>query len=97
MLLAAAGMLALLVLHSDIADFVFRFMWISAACIYLYSMLYAVQLDPRTGRHSWREAIMFPGLGALLLMAIALFPWHSNPVSRPSDWISPTRRASSGP
>ncbi len=75
MLLAAAAMLTLLVLHSDIADFVFRFMWISAACIYLFSMLYSVQLDPRTGRRSWREAIMFPGLGALVLMAIALFPW----------------------
>ena len=75
MILAAAGMLALLVLHSDIADFVFRFMWISAACIYLFSMLYSVQLDPRIGRQSWREALMFPGLGALILMAIALFPW----------------------
>lgn len=75
MLLAAAAMLVLLILHSDIAEFVFRFMWISAACIYLFSMLYAVQLDPRIGRQSWREAIMFPGLGALLLMAIALFPW----------------------
>ena len=74
MILAAAGMLALLLLHSDIAEFVFRFMWISAACIYLFSMLFAVQLDPRIGRQSWREALMFPGLGALLLMAIALFP-----------------------
>lgn len=75
MVLAAAGMIALLLLHSDIADFVFRFMWISAACIYLFSMLYSVQLDPRIGRQSWREALMFPGLGALILMAIALFPW----------------------
>lgn len=75
MLLAATALLVLLVLHSDIAEFVFRFMWISAACIYLFSMLYAVQLDPRIGRQSWREAIMFPGLGALILMAIALFPW----------------------
>jgi cellulose synthase/poly-beta-1,6-N-acetylglucosamine synthase-like glycosyltransferase len=75
MLLAAAAMLTLLILHSEIADFVFRFMWISAACIYLFSMLYSVQLDPRIGRQSWREALMFPGLGALILMAIALFPW----------------------
>ncbi|MEV4735985.1 MULTISPECIES: glycosyltransferase family 2 protein [unclassified Microbacterium] len=75
MLLAAAGLLALLVLHSDIAEFVFRFMWIAAACIYIFSMLYSVQLDPRIGRQSWREAIMFPGLGALILMAFALFPW----------------------
>ena len=75
MLLAAAGLIALLLLHSDIAEFVFRFMWIAAACIYIFSMLYSVQLDPRIGRQSWREAIMFPGLGALILMFIALFPW----------------------
>ncbi|KNY07702.1 glycosyltransferase family 2 protein [Microbacterium sp. GCS4] len=75
MLLAAVGLLALLLLHSDIAEFVFRFMWIAAACIYIFSMLYSVQLDPRIGRQSWREAIMFPGLGALILMAFALFPW----------------------
>ncbi|WP_341946073.1 glycosyltransferase [Microbacterium sp. LWH11-1.2] len=75
MLLAASALLILLLLHSDIAEFVFRFMWISAACVYLFSMLYAVQLDPRIGRQSWREAVMFPGLGALILMALALFPW----------------------
>lgn len=75
MVLASAAMLTLLLLHSDIAEFVFRFMWIFAACVYLYSMVYAVQLDPRIGRQSWREALMFPGLGALILMTIALFPW----------------------
>ncbi|WP_350352976.1 glycosyltransferase [Microbacterium sp. A8/3-1] len=75
MLLAAGALLTLLILHSDIAAFVFRFMWIFAACVYLFSMLYAVQLDPRIGRQSWREAVMFPGLGALILMAFALFPW----------------------
>ncbi|MGM1017390.1 MAG: glycosyltransferase [Actinomycetota bacterium] len=75
MLLAAGAMLTLLILHSDIAEFVFRAMWISAACIYLFSIIFAVQLDARTGRQSWREAVMFPGLGALILMAIALFPW----------------------
>lgn len=75
MLLAAGALLTLLILHSDIAALVFRFMWIFAACVYLFSMLYAVQLDPRIGRQSWREAVMFPGLGALILMAFALFPW----------------------
>ena len=75
MIFAALALIALLLFHSDIAEFVFRFMWIAAACIYLFSMLYSVQLDGRIGRHSWREAIMFPGLGALILMAIALFPW----------------------
>lgn len=75
MLLAATALIILLLVQSDIAEFVFRFMWIAAACIYVFSMLYSVQLDPRIGRQSWREALMFPGLGALILMAIALFPW----------------------
>lgn len=75
LLLAATAMIVLLLLHSDVAEFVFRFMWIAAAAIYIFSMLYSVQLDPRIGRQSWREAIMFPGLGALILMALALFPW----------------------
>ncbi|WP_314646012.1 glycosyltransferase family 2 protein [uncultured Microbacterium sp.] len=74
MLLAAAALIALLVFHSEIAEWVFRTMWIAAACIYLFSILFSVQLDGRIGRQSWREAIMFPGLGALILMAVALFP-----------------------
>ncbi|GGD74768.1 glycosyl transferase family 2 [Microbacterium murale] len=75
MLLAALALLTLLLLHSDIAEVVFRFMWIFAACVYLFSIVYSVQLDSRVGWRSWREAILFPGLGALILMAIALFPW----------------------
>lgn len=74
LLLSAAALFALLLLHSDIAESVFRFMWIVAACTYLYSILFAVQLDPRTARRSWREALLFPGLGAMLIMAVALFP-----------------------
>lgn len=74
MILASAGMLGLLFLHSDLAESVFRVLWISAACVYLFSMIYAVQLDPRTGRRSWREALLFPGFGAIFLVAVALFP-----------------------
>lgn len=74
MLLAAAALFALLILHSEIAESVFRFMWIIAACTYIYSMLFAVQLDARTGLNSWREALLFPGVGAIVMMLIALFP-----------------------
>ncbi|GAA2180610.1 hypothetical protein GCM10009847_19180 [Leucobacter tardus] len=74
MLLAAGGLITLLILHSELAEPVFRFMWILAACTYLYSILFAVQLDGRTGRSSWREALLFPGVGAMVLMAIAIFP-----------------------
>jgi len=74
MTLAAIGLLALLLLHSDLAEFVFRLMWISAAIVFLFSVIFAVQLDPRTGRRSWREAILFQGVGSLILMVVAVFP-----------------------
>lgn len=74
LLLSSAALFALLVLHSDLAESVFRFMWIVAACTYLYSILFTMQLDPRTGLHSWREALLFPGIGAMLVMVVALFP-----------------------
>jgi len=74
MTLAAIGLLLLLIFRSELADIVFRVMWIWAACVYLYSVIYAVQLDWRTGLRSWREAILFPGVGSLLLMLVALFP-----------------------
>lgn len=74
MILAAAALLALLVLDSDIAETAFRYMWIFAACVYVFSMLYAVQLDPRIGLHSWREAFLFPGIGSMVLMLAAIFP-----------------------
>ena len=85
MLLAAGGLITLLILHSELAEPVFRFMWILAACTYLYSILFAVQLDGRTGRSSWREAPLFPGVGALVLMAIAILPRVFEPL--PVDWI----------
>lgn len=85
MLLSSAALLALLLLHSDIAEAVFRFMWIIAACTYIYSMLCAMQLDPRTARNSWREALLFPGFGAMVIMFIALFPGYTDTLL--SDWI----------
>jgi len=33
-----------------------------------------VQIEPRTGRRSWREAVAFPGLISLLVMATAFAP-----------------------
>ncbi|MDI6024032.1 glycosyltransferase [Leucobacter sp. UT-8R-CII-1-4] len=74
MLLASAALMTLLILHSDIAEVTFRFMWIFTVCVYVYLMVFSVQLDPRIGRQSWREALLFPGVGAWLLMSAALFP-----------------------
>lgn len=74
MVLASAALITLLILHSQVAELAFQFMWIFTVCVYVYLMVFAVQLDPRIGRQSWREAILFPGLGAWVLMTAALFP-----------------------
>ncbi|MFT4081768.1 MAG: glycosyltransferase family 2 protein [Nocardioides sp.] len=74
MVVASASLLLLLVLHSGVAAHVFRLMWIIAACTYVYSIVLAVQLDGRTGRRSWREALLFPGIGGLAMMVAALCP-----------------------
>ncbi len=74
MTLAAVGLIGLMLLHSGLAAFVFSLMWIAAAVVFVYSILVAVQLDPRTGWRSWREAILFPGVGSLVLMAVAIHP-----------------------
>ena len=74
MIAASVGLLLLLLVHGEIADLAFRLMWILAACVYIFSVLVSVQLDPRNGARSWLEALLFPGLGSMLLMAVAIFP-----------------------
>jgi cellulose synthase/poly-beta-1,6-N-acetylglucosamine synthase-like glycosyltransferase len=74
MVLSTIGLVGLFLLHSDLATGVFRIMWISAACTYVYSIALAVQLDGPTGRRSWREAITFPGLVSVLVMVTAFLP-----------------------
>lgn len=74
MVLSSVALLLLLTMHSDIAQRAFQLLWIASACTYLFSMVFAVQLDPRTGRNSWREALLFPGIGAMIMMLIAIFP-----------------------
>jgi len=74
MVISSFALLVLLLLHSDLAAVVFRAMWVTAACTYLYSILFALQLDRRTGLRAWREALLFPGVASLAVMLAALFP-----------------------
>ena len=62
MVLSSIGLIGLFLLQSDLATLVFRAMWITAACTYVYTIALAVQLDGPTGWRSAREAVFFPGL-----------------------------------
>lgn len=74
MVLSSIGLIGLLLLQSDLAQTVFRALWVTASLSFLFSMLVGLQLDPRTGRRSWREAFLFPGLISFVVMIAALFP-----------------------
>lgn len=74
MVLSSIGLLGLLLLHSDLAVVVFRALWITAACTYVFSLATAAQLDPIITRPAWREVLTFPGLISMFVMLTAFFP-----------------------
>lgn len=74
MIVSSVGLIGLYLIESDLATIVFRAMWITAACTYVYTIALAVQLDGRTGLGSWREAIFFPGIVSIVVMITAFFP-----------------------
>lgn len=74
MVLSSVGLIGLFLLQSDLTNLVFRTLWITAACAYVYTIALAVQLDGATGLRSWREAILFPGLISIVVMVAAFFP-----------------------
>ncbi len=74
MILSSIGLVGLFMLQSDLAQTVFRALWVTASVCFLFSMLVGIQLDARVGRQAWREAFLFPGLISFVVMLAALFP-----------------------
>lgn len=74
MIASSVGLIGLYFLDSDLADRLFRGTWALAVGTYAFLTLMTVQLDLRTGRRSWREALLFPGIVSLLIMSIAFAP-----------------------
>ncbi|KAB1648463.1 glycosyltransferase family 2 protein [Pseudoclavibacter endophyticus] len=74
MLLASVGLVGLYLIDSPLTSIIFRSLWISVGCAYLFSMALGAQLDPRTSRIAWREILLFPGLISMVVMLSAFFP-----------------------
>src|SRR5262249_13073361 len=58
----------------DVGRSAFRTLWIVAALSFVFITGLTLLLDPVSGRHSWREAVLYPGLVSLSLIVYALFP-----------------------
>ena len=74
MVLSSVGLVGLLLLQNDLATVVFRALWISAACTFVFTLALAVQLDSQLTRITWREVLTFPGIISMLVMLTAFFP-----------------------
>jgi len=49
-------------------------LWITNVLTYVFITLFALLVDPQTGRRVWREAILFPGVVSLIVMLTAVIP-----------------------
>lgn len=74
MITSSAALLTLYFAGSPDAWPAFRVLWITNAATYLFITALAVLMDPQTGRHAWRQALLFPGLVNLVIIAYSCAP-----------------------
>ncbi|KQY47065.1 glycosyltransferase family 2 protein [Cellulomonas sp. Root137] len=74
MTLAAVGLVGLYFVASVTATAVFQGFWWVAVSAYVFITVTTLLLDRETARRSWFQGIVFPGLGALVVMTAAWFP-----------------------
>jgi cellulose synthase/poly-beta-1,6-N-acetylglucosamine synthase-like glycosyltransferase len=74
MVTSSAALLTLYFAGSPSAWPAFRVLWVVNAATYLFITGSALLMDPQTGRHCWRQAVLFPGLVNLFIIAESCFP-----------------------
>ena len=74
MITSSAALITLYYAHFPRAWLAFHVLWIINAATYVFITSYALMIDPPTARHSWRQAVMFPGAVNLAFIAYSCFP-----------------------
>jgi cellulose synthase/poly-beta-1,6-N-acetylglucosamine synthase-like glycosyltransferase len=74
MVVSSVALVALWWLHADNARVVFHALWIINALGYIFTTSFTLLIDAPIARRSWRQAILFPGLISLTIMACVLAP-----------------------
>jgi cellulose synthase/poly-beta-1,6-N-acetylglucosamine synthase-like glycosyltransferase len=71
---ASASLVTLYFIDQELAWDAFHALWITNVLAYAFITSYALLIDPRTGRHVWRQALLFPGIVSVIIMAAAVAP-----------------------
>jgi cellulose synthase/poly-beta-1,6-N-acetylglucosamine synthase-like glycosyltransferase len=74
MIAASASLITLYFIDQSLAWHAFHALWITNVLTFVFITVFAVLIDPGTGRRVWREAIFFPGVISLIIMLAALAP-----------------------
>jgi cellulose synthase/poly-beta-1,6-N-acetylglucosamine synthase-like glycosyltransferase len=83
MIVSSVSLIILYFANFPHAWLAFHILWIINAATYIFITSYSVLIDRTTGRHVWREAIMFPGIVNLSIIVYTCFPrlfseaWHA--------------------
>jgi cellulose synthase/poly-beta-1,6-N-acetylglucosamine synthase-like glycosyltransferase len=74
MISSSAALLTLYFAGSPSAWPTFRVLWITNAATYIFITGFALLIDTSTARHTWRQALLFPGLVNLAIIVHVCFP-----------------------
>ena len=74
MIVSSFSLLALYFASSPMAWRDFHVLWIINAVTYIFITGFALLIDPQTGRHTWRQGVLFPGAVNLLIIIYTCFP-----------------------
>ena len=74
MVCASASLVILYFIAFQLAWFAFHVLWLTNVITYVFITSFALLIDPVTGRRTWRQGLMFPGLVNVLIVAAAVLP-----------------------
>ena len=74
MITSSVALITLYYAHFPRAWLAFHVLWIINAATYIFITGFALMIDPKTGRHTWRQGVMFPGAVNLAIIAYTCFP-----------------------
>ena len=74
MITSSAALLTLYFGDFPRAWLAFHLLWIINAMTYIFITGFALLIDPKIGRHTWRQAVMFPGAINLSIIIYSCFP-----------------------
>jgi len=74
MVLASGSLVTLFFINYQLAWTAFHILWLTNVITYVFITSFALLIDPAVGKHTWRQALIFPGAINLMILVAAVLP-----------------------